>query len=71
MTQLIEISSQIMLGTWLLELGTHRLTKGIGVIYTIESRSTLVWNQEPTDFQAIFITIAKGMIKEETEKSRI
>jgi len=45
MTQLIEISSQIMLGTRLLELGTHRLTKGIGAIYMKES-STLVWNQE-------------------------
>jgi hypothetical protein len=45
MTQLIEISSQIMLGTRLLELVTHRLTKGIGAIYTKES-STLVWNQE-------------------------
>jgi hypothetical protein len=45
MTQLIEISSQIMLGTRFLELGTHRLTKGIGAIYMKES-STLVWNQE-------------------------
>jgi hypothetical protein len=34
-----------MLGTRLLELGTHRLTKGIGAIYMKES-STLVWNQE-------------------------